>query len=137
MDRFRFYNLSICCFSFLRGGIFLGQSINRQTANCAPSRKINPFFRPLANIRLCPVRCALSLCQHSVRLSAFLQRCSAKTFALGVLSLESIVNDFLPTFYFFFSFVDFSLLLEFSYKLLSIVVNDIQKFVCKFDVCNF
>lgn len=50
---------------------------------------------------------------------------------------ESIVNDFLPTFYFFFSFVDFSLLLEFSYKLLSIVVNDIQKFVCKFDVCNF
>ena len=123
--------------SILWEGCFLKAGWSGQTANCAPSRKINPFFRPLANIRLCPVRCALSLCQHSVRLSAFLQRCSAKTFALGVLSLESIVNDFLPTFYFFFSFVDFSLLLEFSYKLLSIVVNDIQKFVCKFDVCNF
>lgn len=64
------------------------------SGNKRPTEKSICFFRPLANIRLCPVRCALSLCRDSVRLSAFLQRCSAKAVALGVLSLESIVMIF-------------------------------------------
>lgn len=40
----------------VRRDIFLTAGWNGQAANCAPSRKINPFFRLLDNIRLCPVR---------------------------------------------------------------------------------
>lgn len=85
---------SICCPEILQEGYFwkLNEAGRRQTA--LPPEKSICFFLPLANIRLCPVRCALSLCRHSVRLSAFLQRCSAKAVALGVLSLESIVMIF-------------------------------------------
>lgn len=77
------------------GGIFFESWMKRAGGKLRSLQKNQSvFFRSLANIRLCPVRCALSLCRDSVRLSAFLQRCSAKAVALGVLSLESIVMIF-------------------------------------------
>lgn len=40
-------------------GHFFEHEGKRQAANCAPSKKINPFFRPPANIRLCPAELLL------------------------------------------------------------------------------
>ena len=86
----------------------------------------------------------LSTPTHSVTLSVFSPAICFSTALFGknccawCVVLRKHSDDFLLTFHFFFiSFAGFSLLLEFFILLFSIVVNDIQKFVCKFDVCNF
>lgn len=95
-----------------------------QAANCAPSRKINPFFRPPTNIRLCPIRFVgvprpLSAWQSVFPRLWGLRRASA--IALSVLSCESKA-------------MIFSLLFKLT---TSSIINDFQKFICKLDICNF
>ena len=53
------YYRSVCCSDILWGRYFLTAEWSGQAVNCAPSRKINPFFRPPANIRPCPAELLL------------------------------------------------------------------------------
>ena len=123
--------------SILWEGCFLKAGWSGQAANCAPSRKNQSVFSTTCQYP------SLSGPTRFVTLSAFSQAICFPTTLFGkscctwCVVLKKHSEWFSPYFLFLLLFCRFLLTSWVFILLLSIVVNDIQKFVCKFDVCNF
>lgn len=104
---------SICCPEILQEGYFLKVEWSGQAANCAPSRKINLFFSTTCQYPpLSGPMCFVTLSGFSPAI-CFPTALFGKSCCAWCVVFRKHSDDFLPTFYFFFSFVDVSLLLEF------------------------